>query len=393
MKNVKRLPVIMLVVMAVFLGSVLYVSAANAGLSGYTGNGETVLIRVLSAAGDESDFVVNFPGKLSLGKDATEPPVEEPTEAVQANYRDVPPYWQSDYPDSLYGTGTVETCGSSITSLAMVATYLTGYDYRPNELARWFAGKADDDNARLAYAADALDIPYTKSQTWSDVMSALENGKVVLLELNATSVLADDRHYIVLRGLNEVEVKQETGETEEQNDGAAAVEKETRILIHDPNLDNYLNEDLTGYFTTGFPVNVIETGAKTGWIFDKKDVSATVSRYDETVRKRTYARYSTLKLTPAEKQLLARAVAVLAPGECAEGQQAVVEVILNRMLSDQYPNELKELIYGEDGLTEAALLNEVELSRNHYLAVEWAVQGGPYLVKKGVTEFSYVCHK
>lgn len=46
----------------------------------------------------------------------------------------VPLYFQTDYPDTRYGHGTVATSGCGITSLAMVATYLTGHDYYPDEL-------------------------------------------------------------------------------------------------------------------------------------------------------------------------------------------------------------------------------------------------------------------
>ena len=48
---------------------------------------------------------------------------------------EVPLYFQTDYPDALYGEGTVATDGCGITSLAMVATALTGHTYLPDELA------------------------------------------------------------------------------------------------------------------------------------------------------------------------------------------------------------------------------------------------------------------
>ena len=46
-------------------------------------------------------------------------------------YNDVPLYLQTDYPNTLYGSGTIETSGCSIVSLAMVATYMTDHTYLP----------------------------------------------------------------------------------------------------------------------------------------------------------------------------------------------------------------------------------------------------------------------
>ena len=61
----------------------------------------------------------------------------------------IPQYFQTDYPDQMYGCGTVASNGCGITCVAMVATYLTGHTYTPDELARYFGGKADNNIARL----------------------------------------------------------------------------------------------------------------------------------------------------------------------------------------------------------------------------------------------------
>ena len=370
MKRLKRLTAMLLAAVVVIGCSALYASAANAGLVGYSGSRETVLINVTSEAGKDSDFVTKFPKKLTLVEDETEPPVEEPTESVRWAYQDIPRYFQVSYPDALYGSGTVESCGSSITALAMVASYLTGYEYLPDELARWFAGKADEDIARLNYAANALELPFEVSQEWDDTFAALQDGKCIILQMDQTSLFTDDQHFIVLKGMTE--------------DG--------KILINDPDASHYLDEELEERFASGFEVSDISTGARYAWLFDKSQVPSDIARFTETVETTKNNRYKSLKLTAAEKQLLARVVAVNGYGECAEGQQAMIEVILNRLLSDQFPDELKEIVYGEDGLCEAALLNAAELTRTEYLAVERAING-PYILEKTVTDFSYTCHK
>ena len=104
------------------------------------------------------------------------------------------------------------------------------------------------------------------------------------------------------------------------------------------------------------------------------------------------ARYESLELTYAEKQLLARAVCVLGEGECVEGQQALVEMLLNRLLSEEFPDELREIVCGKDGLCDAELLNEVALTDTDYAVVEKAIYGS-YILNEGVTDLSYTCHE
>ena len=73
---------------------------------------------------------------------------------------EVPLYFQTDYPDTLYGGGTVATDGCGITCLAMVATAMTGHAYLPNELAEFFGGREESNIARLEYGSDKLGLPY-----------------------------------------------------------------------------------------------------------------------------------------------------------------------------------------------------------------------------------------
>ena len=97
-------------------------------------------------------------------------------------------------------------------------------------------------------------------------------------------------------------------------------------------------------------------------------------------------RYVTLELTYAEQQLLARVVCVLGEDECLECQQALIEALLNRLLSEEFPNELKELVYGKDGLCAVDLLNAAEVTETEYAVVTRAICG-PYLLNEGVTDF------
>ena len=66
-------------------------------------------------------------------------PQTQPAEPDRKAYETVPNYYETDYPDIRFGMGFFNEYGSGVTSVAMVATYLTGYEYRPDQLAGWFS--------------------------------------------------------------------------------------------------------------------------------------------------------------------------------------------------------------------------------------------------------------
>ncbi len=71
----------------------------------------------------------------------------------------VPQYFMNGYTDQRYADGIVATHGSSITSLAMVATYLTGHTYTPDVLADYFGGYPGSYYEKLENAANQLQLP------------------------------------------------------------------------------------------------------------------------------------------------------------------------------------------------------------------------------------------
>ena len=149
-------------------------------------------------------------------------PEEEVVEAEEKpSYALIPQYFQDDYPDEEYGNSTVAKGGCSVTSLAMVATYLTGHEYLPDELAYYFGGRAENNIRRLELGSEVLRLPYKKAGNWRDVMKALKEGKIAIVLMNHTSIFTDTQHFIVLTGLNE----------------------EGRIMINDPYKPNYKKGD------------------------------------------------------------------------------------------------------------------------------------------------------
>ena len=110
-----------------------------------------------------------------LGSSVSEKRGEAPAETEPAEELDiismqiapgwdhVPLYFQTDYPYTMYGSGTIESSGCSITSLAMVASYLTEHEYLPDELARYFGGRAENNIARLETGSESLQLPFSKA--------------------------------------------------------------------------------------------------------------------------------------------------------------------------------------------------------------------------------------
>ena len=142
---------------------------------------------------------------------------------------EVPLYLQTDYPDVRYGSGTIETSGCSVVSLAMVATYMTGHQYMPDELARYFGGRAENNIARLEYGSDTLQLPYTKTWYFPEALAALEQGKVVIALMEGTSIFTESQHFIVLTGIT----------------------AEGKILVNDSFGPNYDKWDLKDGFANG----------------------------------------------------------------------------------------------------------------------------------------------
>ena len=340
-------------------------AAAGGSVAGYGEHEDVVSFSVSSGLGGQSDFVTSFPVIDVDTAPKSGRPSPDLAQQERKEFVSIPLYYQTDYPDVLYGAGTIESSGCGITSMAMIASYLTGYAYMPDELAYYFGGRAENNIARLECAAETLGIPYERPENWHYTYAALKQGKCAIVLVASPSEFTDGQHFIVLTGLTE--------------DG--------KILVNDPYEPNYTKWSLKEGFQTGFTEGQIMAGYQGAWVFDKTEMPTNVKRYTEALPETAVSRYPDIDLTFAERQLLARVVWVEARGESARGQQAVAEVVFNRLMSDGFPDNLRDVIYGENQFRSVKFLDDAEPGQAQYQAIENAIYG-PYVLPTDVIYFA-----
>ena len=312
-------------------------------------------VEAISEDGEETD---------PASQEETLPEQTEPEEKTVTLRNGFPLFLQTDYPNVRYGSGTMPTSGCSITCIAMVATYLTGHTYYPDELAGYFGGHVGSNIDRLEYASDMLQLPWQRAENWHKALAAMEEGKIAIVLMNSRSPFTQGQHFIVLTGLTE--------------DG--------KVLVNDPSGPNYDNWELKAGFENGFHPTTISNGYEGCWLYDPAQMPEEPFIYEEE-EVEVECRYPDLELTQDDIELLARMVWVEAQGEPEEGQQAVAEVVLNRLAADNFQDTLKGVIYAEGQFRSTAFLEDAEPTQTQYEAVEQALNG-PYVLPKDVVFFA-----
>ena len=294
------------------------------------------------------------------------PPLEEAPE-IPAHSIQVPLFYQTDYPDVLYSHGTIKTDGCSITCLAMVATYMTGHPYLPDELAGYFGGYLEGvitNIERLEAASNLLHLSWRRAANYHDALKAAKEGKVVIAMMNQESIFTDSSHFIVWAGMTD------TG----------------KILVNDPYQPNYSAWNLKNAFLYGFDPSDLCGGFSGAWIYDKSAMPEKPFIYTEE-KVEVECRYPDVELTSEEKNLLARMVWVEARGETDKGQQAVAEVVLNRLVAEGFSDNIRDIIYSHNQFKSTQWLDEAEVTQTQYEAVQAALNG-PYVLPIDVIHFA-----
>lgn len=167
----------------------------------------------------------------------------------------VPLFNQGDYPNSPYGREewSVASHGCGITSVAMVATYLTNEMHAPDVLAVQFGRYNTVHGSYWSLFGDSAEVlglgKVTQTSNWSKVTEALKNGQPVV-SIQSTGLFTGGGHFIVLTGMTE--------------DG--------KVLVNDPNGGNWhKNAVMIEGFANGFTPAQIRASGGTYWIYQPKD--------------------------------------------------------------------------------------------------------------------------
>ena len=289
-------------------------------------------------------------------------PVE--TEAPKVTIDAVPSYHQSEYPDIRYGNGTVATSGSSVAALAMVATYMTDHVYSPADIADYAVQYGGSHYGRLEKVSDLMQIPWKRALNVNEALKAVREGKVAIALMGSRSVFQSGNHFVVLAGVTE--------------DG--------KIRVLDPDDRDYNTWGVGELLENGFPDGKLIAGYEGAWIYDKTQMPEEPFIYEPEPAPEE-SRYPGLELTDAEVKLMADLIFMEAQSEPFEGQQAVAEVILNRLKSGDFQSSINSIIYAEDQFTAVKNLYLAQPTDTQYKAVERALNG-PYVLPEDVVFYA-----
>lgn len=305
------------------------------------------------------------PTETTVPVETTEPETLPPeTEPPKVTIDEVPLYFQTDYPDERYGTGTIANSGCNMTALAMVATYMTDHVYYPDEMADYLAHFLGNHHERLAYGSELLQLSFKRAGNVHETLNAVRDGKVAIILKEKDGVFTTGSHFIVVYGVNE----------------------EGKFLVHDPNERNYTQNGLGTFFENGFPDGKLIAGYSGGWIYDKSAMPEEPFIYVPEP-KAEVPRYGDLELTGEEMDLIAKLICMEGGSEPFEGQQAIVEVILNRLHQGGFGETVRGIVYAEGQFEAVQRIHLAKPTYSQYKAIENALYG-PYVLPQDVYYFA-----
>lgn len=216
------------------------------------------IILCLTVLLSSSITVYAYPAKGTTVEDSKPKSVEKDKvsdekkllELIENNfYLEVPLMYQTDYPHVPYDTDNVAASGCGISSLAMVATYLKDTKYTPEDLAIKYNDRGADNTLRMEYGIKDLGLKPKKTHDFDELIKGLKKGKVAIVLVSSASTFTQVGHFLVATGMTE--------------DG--------KILINDPNKNNYYRDELKEGYENGFDKSVLKQGFFTAWIFPVKE--------------------------------------------------------------------------------------------------------------------------
>lgn len=307
----------------------------------------------------EAAYLPQIPAQtIEIPTESTEP-AAFPTEVQTFVFDSVPVYYQTDYPFIPYGNGTIASSGCSMTCLAMAASYVTDQEYTPDMLVWEFGSYGSTNVQRLDYAIAQMQLPCEKNTDWRLTKQALQEGHIAIALMDERSEFTDSAHFIMLTGINEA----------------------GRYTVIDPLQTNFANAYLREGFEKGFAETELLTGLEGSWVFRKEQMGS--FRYPIEMPEFPKTRYGDYRPVDPDVELLARFLWVAAREEPPETQQALAEVVLNRIADPQYPYLLEQVLRQEDLYSWYSQTGNAQPGIPQYSAVTNAIYG-PHVLPTNV---------
>ncbi len=167
-------------------------------------------------------------------------------------YTQVPLYLQQDYPDTKYGAYPIRTNGCGITTLAMLASYMSDTELTPPAMCERygsFSYSTGTDGFLFSIAPGELGF-YLKEQTydWRIAKEAMKEGYIVVT-IQQRGYWTGGGHYLLLEKLLD----------------------DDTVQVRDSNIFNY--SKLEGHDVDRFPWSTIPANGYGYWIYQNKVVT------------------------------------------------------------------------------------------------------------------------
>lgn len=101
-------------------------------------------------------------------------------------------------------------------------------------------------------------------------------------------------------------------------------------------------------------------------------------------------RYQTIKdnISEADINMMARLVWLEARGESDQGQRAVVEVIFNRVMSDRFPDSIRQVVYAKNQFSPAKRIAKTIATSKEYKNVYYVLWSNERILPADIVYFS-----
>ena len=125
-------------------------------------------------------------------------------------------------------------------------------------------------------------------------------------------------------------------------------------------------------------------------LYNEESESIAKVAADEVIKGETKENRWGIQLTEEEIELLAKILWVEARGESEEGQEAVVEVIFNRIVSEEFPNTLYDVLSQKNPTQFASwkLRDKAEPTEKEYASIYAVLAGETSVLKEDTIYFA-----